>query len=75
MQWEVANSCEWSIVFISKRCWATLWTQGPLRAAPVRSWAIAVCVCVNCLIYHGPSLYSRPGPYQRTPRRRAAIGA
>ena len=26
-------------------------------------------------LYHGPSLYSHPGPYQRAPRRRAAIGA
>ena len=26
-------------------------------------------------LYHGLSLYSHPGPYQRAPRRRAAIGA
>ena len=25
--------------------------KATMRAAPVRSWAIAVCVCVNCLIY------------------------
>ena len=26
--------------------------RGVVRAAPViRSWAIAVCVCVNCMIY------------------------
>ena len=25
--------------------------RATMRAAPVGSWAIAVCVCVNCLIY------------------------
>ena len=28
-----------------------------VRAAPVRSWAIAVCVCVNCMIYHGITVH------------------
>ena len=28
-----------------------------MRAAPVGSWAIAVCVCVNCMIYHGITVH------------------
>ena len=28
-----------------------------VRAAPVRSWAIAVYVCVICMIYHGITVH------------------
>ena len=59
-------------------CGEPVHPKATMRAAPGRSWAVAVCVCVKCIIYHCITVpIPAPDRAERAARagRRAGMGA